>query len=169
MGWLHECGVWHRKWKVWGRIHEICSHYTPATIYTLHRNGFFPALLVKFNCYFYSQWLSFEWYTYKHCHIPCPILWFWESYILVALEINTWWRMYIYRVYKKYVHYRSVCPIVIQTCTTMWNCQSHNPSKSTEHIEDRRRVSSSLAFFLYNFERQMTQICLLTRAWILRT
>jgi hypothetical protein len=24
-------------------------------------------------------------------------------------------------------------------------------------------------FFLYNFERQMTQTCLLTRAWILRT
>jgi hypothetical protein len=36
-------------------------------------------------------------------------------------------------------------------------------------IEDRRRVFSSLAFFLNNFERQMTQICLLTRAWILRT
>jgi hypothetical protein len=27
------------------------------------------------------------------------------------------------------------------------------------HIEDRRRVFSSLAFFLYNFERQKTQIC----------
>jgi hypothetical protein len=24
-------------------------------------------------------------------------------------------------------------------------------------------------FLLYNYERQMTQICLLTRAWILRT
>jgi hypothetical protein len=38
-----------------------------------------------------------------------------------------------------------------------------------KHIEDRRRVFLSLAFLLHNFERQMTQICLLTRAWILRT
>jgi hypothetical protein len=37
------------------------------------------------------------------------------------------------------------------------------------HVADRRREFSSLAFFLYNCERQMTQICLLTRAWILRT
>jgi len=39
--------------------------------------------------------------------------------------------MYIYCTYRKYMHYRPVCPREIQTYTRGLNCQSHNPSKYT--------------------------------------
>jgi len=35
--------------------------------------------------------------------------------------------MYIYCVYRKYIHYSPICPVQIHTFTVGWNCQSHNP------------------------------------------
>jgi hypothetical protein len=36
--------------------------------------------------------------------------------------------MYVYRIYRKYVNYRSICPTVIYTVG--WKCQSHNPGNT---------------------------------------
>jgi hypothetical protein len=50
-------GAWHHNLKLWGQNHDIYeySHYTSATIYTLHRDKVFVALPVELNCHFYSQ------------------------------------------------------------------------------------------------------------------
>jgi hypothetical protein len=39
--------------------------------------------------------------------------------------------MYIYCVYRKYIHYRPICPIEILTYKIGSNFQSHNPRKYT--------------------------------------
>jgi hypothetical protein len=42
-------------------------------------------------------------------------------------------------------------------------------TEAHQHIADRWRKFASFAFLHYNCERQMTQICLSTRPWFLRT
>jgi hypothetical protein len=46
---LHVFGAWQHNWKLWGQNHNIYSHYTSTTIYTLCTYKGFVALPVKFN------------------------------------------------------------------------------------------------------------------------
>jgi hypothetical protein len=92
---LRVFAAWHHNWKSWGQNHDIYSHYTSTTIYTLCRYKVFVALPVKFYCHFYFQQFRFEWYTSIHCPIQSPVSHFLQCIVVQCFTVFLVWHLFL--------------------------------------------------------------------------